>query len=89
VTSSETEGGAPPAQPTPQPQVTGMRVVAMLAIVACIGAAFVLGRSHASTSAGERIESRPTPNVVLAMHDVSRLEAETFHMEKVIELTDE
>jgi hypothetical protein len=33
--------------------------------------------------------SRPSPNVILAMRDLSRLESATFHMEKVVELTDE
>ena len=36
-----------------------------------------------------RIEVKPTPNVLLAMRELSRLETESYHMERVIELTDE
>lgn len=62
--------------------------IATVLLAVCVAAAFVLGRLVAP-SAADRIASRPTPNVVLAMRDLSRLESATFHMEKVIELTDE
>jgi hypothetical protein len=62
--------------------------MAVLVLAASLAGAFVLGRAHAPTGS-DHIVSRPTPNVVLAMRDLSRLESATFHMEKVIELTDE
>jgi hypothetical protein len=61
--------------------------VAIVAVAVCSTAAFMIGRSPPATTTS--ITSRPTPNVVLAMRDLSRLETATFHMEKVIELTDE
>jgi hypothetical protein len=74
-------GGAPANR-------TAAAIVAAVVLVAAATMAFVLGRANAPTEI-DRIVSRPTPNVVLAMRDLSRLEAATFHMEKVIELTDE
>ncbi len=71
----------------------GARVVvgAVAAVVLALGVAgaFVLGRAYAPAAASDRVVSRPTPDVILAMRDLSRLEGATFHMEKVIELTDE
>jgi hypothetical protein len=63
-------------------------VMAAVALVIFLASAFVLERVVAPAAA-DRVVSRPTPNVVLAMRDLSRLETTTFHMEKVIELTDE
>ena len=65
-----------------------MRAVAAAAFVACVAIAFVLGR-RGGDAGGDRHAVRPTATVVLAMHDLSRLETQSFHMEKVIELTDE
>lgn len=62
--------------------------IAAVVLAACVATAFVIGRAHAPSTA-DRLISRPTPNVILAMRDLSRLEAASFHMEKVIELTDE
>jgi len=75
---------------TPRGPLTAMGMIAAAVIIALsVAAAFVLGRAYAPAATSDRIASRPTPNVVLAMRDLSRLEAATFHMEKVIELTDE
>jgi hypothetical protein len=54
-----------------------------------LAGAFVLGRACVPAATTDHVVSRPTPNVVLAVRDLSRLEATTFHIEKVIELTDE
>ena len=62
--------------------------VSIVLLAACVATAFVIGRARAPASA-DHIVSRATPDVILAMRDLSRLEAATFHMEKVIELTDE
>jgi hypothetical protein len=55
-----------------------------LAASACVAAAFFAGRAHAPDAAAEG----PAPPVVLAVHDLSRLEATSFHIEKVVEVTD-
>jgi hypothetical protein len=61
---------------------------AVLVLAIGVGAGFFAGRAREPTSL-ESLTSRPTPSVVLAVRDLSRLEAASFHMEKVIELTDE
>ncbi len=35
------------------------------------------------------VEARPTPNVLLAVRELSRLEGSQFHMERVVELSDD
>ncbi len=65
-----------------------LAALATVVIVGCIAGAYILGRDEGATNAGH-VTARPTPNVVLAMRDLSRLEAASFHMEKVVELTDE
>lgn len=70
-----------------------MRAVLIAIAVAAValgvaGGAFLLVRPVAP-AASDRIVSRPTPDVILAMQDLSRLETASFHMEKVVELTDE
>jgi hypothetical protein len=59
-----------------------------LALTLALAAGFTLGRAHEPTPSSA-IVSRPTPNVILAVRDLSRLESASFHMEKVVELTDE
>ncbi len=80
----------PPASPERAPRGAWVAVglLGALVLAVCVAASFVLGREQGSAGA-DRLVSRPTPNVVLAMRDLSRLETATFHMEKVIELTDE
>jgi hypothetical protein len=64
-----------------------VRALVAAAFVAAVGLAFVLGRWRMPDEGGP--SARPTASVVLAMRDLSRLETESFHIEKVIELTDE
>jgi uncharacterized protein DUF4230 len=63
-------------------------VVGSALIVGCIvAAAFAVGRltvSNDATGAG----ARGTPGVILAIHDVARLETTVFHIEKVVEVGD-
>jgi hypothetical protein len=66
-----------------------VRALVGVAFVAAVVAAFLLGRTTPAGGGGGRTTLRPTASVVLAMRDLSRLETESFHMEKVIELTDE
>jgi Protein of unknown function (DUF4230) len=64
--------------------------VAAVLVVVCTAGAFVLGRERAETPASaDRLVSRPTSEVILAVRDLSRLESASFHMEKIVELTDE
>lgn len=63
-------------------------LIAVLALIAFFGgavagAAFNLFRSDAPSTT-----ERPLPGVVVAMKDLARLEATTFHMERVIDLTE-
>lgn len=69
--------------------VSAVSIVTAVALVVSITAAFVLGRTYAPSATSDHLVSRPTPDVVLAIRDLSRLETSTFHIEKVIELTDE
>jgi hypothetical protein len=36
-----------------------------------------------------RVEVHPSPNVIVAIHDLARLETVTYHMERVVEINDE
>ena len=56
--------------------------------MAAVALGYVAGRSQPEAT-GDRPTVRPTGSVILAMHELSRLETESFHVEKVIELTDE
>jgi hypothetical protein len=78
---------APPEGPPRSALVTLIAIAATVVALAGVGA-FLILRTPAP-AATSRVVSRPTPNVVLAMRDLARLETATFHMEKVIELTDE
>ena len=84
------EDASAPENPSRVALHARLAVSALAAVVlaACVGGAFVLGRELGPAGSGH-VVSRPTPSVVLAMRDLSRLEAATFHIEKVIELTDE
>jgi hypothetical protein len=64
------------------------RMAMVAALVACVGGAFYLGTlaPPSRDSAGRSL--RPTPSVVLAVRSLSRLETTSYHLEKVIELTD-
>jgi hypothetical protein len=63
--------------------------VAAALVVVCTAGAFVLGRERTETPGADRVMSRPTSEVILAVRDLSRLESASFHMEKIVELTDE
>lgn len=64
-----------------------VRVGLAALFVACVGGAFYVGtKTPQGTGAGASL--RPTPTVVLAVRDLSRLESASYHVEKVVELTD-
>jgi len=68
-------------------------VLALIAILV-VGGAFAAGRMHPfeptlppiSTSV---VDIHPTPNVILEIRELSRLETASYHMERVIEAADE
>jgi len=69
-----------PARPSRLPWVL-LAVAAVLAVV-------LLVTRKTPEPVSERIEVRGPPDVILAMRDLSKLETSSFHVEKVIEITD-
>src|SRR5207253_6452014 len=70
------------------------RSLLLVAFAATVVGAFLLGRARQvepglPSSTTSRIDVRPTPNVLVAVRDLSRLESATYHMERVVEMTDE
>jgi hypothetical protein len=68
-------------------------VVAGAGLLACVTAAFVLGRSVGSGApapdgVSSVVKTRATAGVVTAIRDVARLDSTSFHIEKVIEASD-
>jgi hypothetical protein len=66
---------------------TLMRVLVGAAFVGCMAAAFFVGRFQEAD--GKGVEVRGTPGVVIAIRDVAKLEATSFHIEKVVEANDQ
>jgi hypothetical protein len=65
-------------------------LVAAVTLGGVAGAAFFLGRAEAPKAADSaQIKTRPTASVITAIHDVARLEATEFHIEKVVEVSQE
>jgi hypothetical protein len=64
-----------------------LRVLVGTAFVACMGAAFFAGHFQEEDAKG--VQVRGTPGVVIAIRDVAKLEATSFHIEKVVEASDE
>jgi hypothetical protein len=58
------------------------------AFVACVAGAFVAGRAGGADGPASRVDVRSTPGVVTAIRDVAKLEATSFHIEKVVEARD-
>ncbi len=80
--------------PTFDPSPTARRALATGAVAIALVLAFFLGQRLSGAPSippptTSRIEVKPTPNVLIAMRELSRLESESYHMERVIELTDE
>jgi len=66
--------------------------VAALSATALVGfaGAFLLGRADRATAPGaSRVDLRSTPGVITAIRDIARLDATSYHVEKVVEVTDE
>jgi hypothetical protein len=70
-----------------RPIIVRVLVVAgLLGLLTCVlvAASFLVRQ----TEAPRHIEMRATPGVITAIHDVARLEATQFHIEKVVEVSD-
>jgi hypothetical protein len=69
-------------------------VLVALALAAALAGALLLGGASLFTwrlppISSSHIDVAPTPNVLLSVQQLHRLEGASFHMERVIELTDE
>jgi hypothetical protein len=58
-------------------------------LVVCTGAAFLGGRACTSQAAPGTVDVRGTPGVITAVRDLAKLDATSFHIEKVVEARDE
>jgi Protein of unknown function (DUF4230) len=75
----------PATTPLPRAHQRALKTGGLLALaLAALAAAFFLGRRPASDVA----IAGPPPAVVLAVRDLARLEATSFHIEKVVEISD-
>jgi hypothetical protein len=66
-----------------------VQVLVGAAFAACVAAAFFAGRWRFSEGNESGYEVRSTPGVVTAIRDLSRYETTNFHVEKVVEVTDD
>jgi hypothetical protein len=64
-------------------------LVAAAALAGVATTAFLLGRADAPSGDTPHIKTRSTAGVITAIRDVARLEATEFHIEKVIEVSEE
>lgn len=93
--------GVAPAPPSPSPLLT--RVVAIvgaswlilvggvLALAAALALVFHFAVSALTAlpqASNARTEIRPTPDVLLAIKSLARLETQSYHLERVVDLTD-
>jgi hypothetical protein len=85
---------SPPSAASQPASVSPRTALLLLAALVAVVVAFFAGRAtpidtRLPSSSSSRVEVRPTPNVLLAVRDLARLESATFHMERVVEMTDE
>jgi hypothetical protein len=64
------------------------KVILAAAAVVVLGIATLLVGRATRPAKNERVEVQAAPDVVLAMRDLSRLETESYHLEKVVEISD-
>ena len=64
---------------------TFRRAVVATALLGCVGAAFLAGRTSGPGGPSSRVDVSPTPAVVTAIRDMARLESTSYHVEKVVE----
>lgn len=81
---------SPPAAPPRRALYQGLLIGVLLLIAALLAAIALRPQAPLlpppSTS---QIEVRPTPNVLLAVRELARLETVNFHMERVVDLADQ
>jgi hypothetical protein len=65
--------------------VTAGRALVAAALLGCAAAALLAGRTCEHRGSGSGVDTSPTPAVVTAIRDVARLEATSYHVEKVVE----
>ncbi len=63
-------------------------LAAALSALGLAAIAFLSGRASVPKDAPSHVGVRATPGVITAIHDVARLEATVFHVEKVVEVDD-
>jgi hypothetical protein len=72
--------------PEVKPVIVRVLVAAgLFGLLACVVALSFFARQ---TEASRHIEMRATPGVITAIHDLARLEATQFHIEKVVEVSE-
>lgn len=84
--------GVPPETESRSPISTARRVALGALGAGALLVAFLAGRARwleLPVLGGSHVEVRPTPNVIVAVRDLARLETTTYHMERVIELSDQ
>ncbi|MGZ3419961.1 MAG: DUF4230 domain-containing protein [Polyangiales bacterium] len=64
------------------------KVVFVVAAIVCLAAAALMVVRAIKPARSERIEVQGAPDVVLAMRDLSKLETESYHLEKVVQISD-
>ncbi|MEC7519185.1 MAG: DUF4230 domain-containing protein [Myxococcota bacterium] len=89
----EEEEDEAPLEAAPRRMGPGLRAGAMAILVlvgGCLGGAVVRWVAMAfapdEEPPAEVLEVRPTPNVIVAVRDLARLESASFHVERVIDL---
>jgi hypothetical protein len=68
----------------------GFALVVLVLIVACLGgavASWIAAWMHPDPEPTETLVVRPTPDVIVAVRDLARLETTSYHVERVIDLT--
>jgi hypothetical protein len=66
------------------------RIALAVAFIAGVAGAFLLGRADRPAPPGaSRVDLHATPGVITAIRDIARLDATSYHVEKVVEATDE
>jgi hypothetical protein len=62
--------------------------VAAVGVACAAGIAFLVGRADAPRAAHSQVDVHATPGVITAIHDIARLEATQYHVEKVVEVSE-
>ncbi len=79
-----------PAGRVAGPAVRGAALVLLITVAACLGGGLVRWIAEIvepPPEPTEVLEVRPTPDVVVAVRDLARLETASFHVERVIDMT--